>query len=71
MQLYQNHRVINRTLGGIYWQPADPQQQPPADWCARCGAEVYRPHTRLCRRCKLRRKEKKLWQNAECSTLPS
>ena len=40
------YRTVLRPLG-----LRDPQQAQPEAWCQRCGAEVYRPDTLLCRRC--------------------
>lgn len=30
----------------------DPQDRPPAGWCSRCGAEVYRLGADRCGRCR-------------------
>lgn len=52
MEEYQRIGTINRTVlqQRPLW-PTDWQALPPWGWCARCGAEVYRPREELCKRC--------------------
>ena len=51
--VYQKIGGINRTVfRGVAWWLCDRQALPPWGWCQECGAEVYAPGERLCRRCK-------------------
>ncbi|BFK86463.1 hypothetical protein I4200191B4_07690 [Pseudoflavonifractor gallinarum] len=40
----------------------DLQRQPPADWCRRCGAELYGEERELCPACRPQ-KEEWIWEN--------
>jgi len=48
---YRKNSTPKRTL---FLPGVDLQAAPPAGWCIRCGAEVYRRGKALCRRCERR-----------------